>query len=216
MLLQRASHCFKALQAPVYRLSVRSLKTLSNNPHIYAIPESDSSGSHILTYLKTVPPTESLAIGTTTTLPPTPKSFTPNPKFLPILNSVLSENVFDDPDVQNQAHGFAASTSTQILSTQRRRGGKRNVNAAVGGWLHVSDNRKPPDWARIADPEDIFGSVMVDGTGQLVRDAGTWSESGTYRLVTNDGILGLSDFLRGKLVQRLEEEERKIKAESSQ
>jgi hypothetical protein len=189
MLLQRPFYCFGAsIHATASRGSFRTLKTLSKNPHIYAIPESENSGTHILTFLKTIPPTRDLSIGTTTALPPTPKSFTPNPKFLPILNSVLSQSVFDDPDVQNQAYGFAASTSSQILSTQRRKGGKRNVNAAVGGWLHVSDNRKPPDWARIADPEDIFGSVMVDGTGKLVRDAGTWSESGTYRIVTNDGM----------------------------
>lgn len=77
--------------------------------------------------------------------------------------------------------------------------------AGRGGWVHVSDNRKPPDFGRIADPEDIFGSVEVDGEGKFVEPAGNYQESGTYRLCTNDGILGLSDYLRERLVERLKE-----------
>ena len=34
---------------------------------------------------------------------------------------------------------------------------------------------------------------------------GNYQESGTYRAVTRDGVLGLSDFLRGKLVERLKQ-----------
>jgi len=72
----------------------------------------------------------------------------------------------------------------------------------------LSDNRAPPDYGRIAWPEDIFGSVEVDGRGEFVGE-GRWQESGTYRVVTRDGILGLSDFLRGKVVERLRVEEEK-------
>jgi hypothetical protein len=74
-----------------------------------------------------------------------------------------------------------------------------------GGWVHVSDLRRPPDFGRIADPEDIFGSVEVDSHGNFIGETGNYQESGTYRVVTREGILGLSDFLREKLVQRLEE-----------
>ena len=61
-----------------------------------------------------------------------------------------------------------------------------------GGWIHVSDLRAPPDYGRIAWPEDIFGSLEVDGTGQFVKgDDGThgnWQSSGTYRVITREGM----------------------------
>lgn len=74
--------------------------------------------------------------------------------------------------------------------------------------------RAPPDYGRIAWPEDIFGSLEVDGKGEFVAGAGgvkgNWQASGSYRVITREGILGLSDFLRGKLVERLKEEEKKV------
>lgn len=80
--------------------------------------------------------------------------------------------------------------------------------AGRGGWVHVSDARNPPDYGRIAWPEDIFGSVEVDGRGQFV---GNYQASGTYRVCTREGILGLSPYLREKVVERL----RKLEAEES-
>lgn len=74
----------------------------------------------------------------------------------------------------------------------------------------MSDSRAPPDYGRIAWPEDIFGSLEVDGQGNIVGENGNWQKSGSYRIITRDGILGLSDFLREKLVQRLREEESKL------
>jgi len=88
----------------------------------------------------------------------------------------------------------------------------------------VSDLRRPPEWGRIADPDDIFGSVEVDSQGQFVGENGGWQDSGTYRLVTRDGMsvlpsplrvgvrivltssrLGLSPFLMERLVAYLTE-----------
>lgn len=80
-----------------------------------------------------------------------------------------------------------------------------------GGWIHVSDNRHPPDFGRIAEPEDIFGSVEVDGNGAFTDGTGRYQESGTYRICTRDGVLGLPDFLRVKLVERLKLEEAAIR-----
>lgn len=77
--------------------------------------------------------------------------------------------------------------------------------AGVGGWIHVSDQRNPPDYGRIAWPEDIFGSVEVDGQGKFVGGDGNYQESGTYRVCTNEGVLGLSPYLREKLVEKLKE-----------
>lgn len=76
-----------------------------------------------------------------------------------------------------------------------------------GGWVHVSDNRHPPDFGRIAEPEDIFGSVEVDGQGKFVDGHGRYQVSGTYRLVTKEGVLMLPNYLMGKLRERLEVEE---------
>jgi hypothetical protein len=60
--------------------------------------------------------------------------------------------------------------------------------AGRGGWVHVSDARRPPEWGRIADPEDIFGTLEVDGRGAFVGGGGNYQESGTYRIVTRDGM----------------------------
>lgn len=72
-----------------------------------------------------------------------------------------------------------------------------------GGFVHVSDTRHPPDFGRIADPEDIFGTVEVDGEGNFTADGGNYQESGTYRIITREGILGLTPFLRERLVEKL-------------
>lgn len=77
-----------------------------------------------------------------------------------------------------------------------------------GGFVHISDTRHPPDFGRIADPEDIFGTVEVDGLGNFTADGGNYQESGTYRIITREGILGLTPFLRGRLVERLKELEK--------
>jgi hypothetical protein len=57
-----------------------------------------------------------------------------------------------------------------------------------GGWIHVSDTRNPPDWGRIAWPEDMFGSLEVDGEGRFVDATGNYQTSGTYRMVTREGM----------------------------
>ncbi|KAK4982856.1 hypothetical protein LTR66_002799 [Elasticomyces elasticus] len=83
--------------------------------------------------------------------------------------------------------------------------------AGRGGYIHVSDQRNPPDFGRVAWPEDIFGSLEVDGEGNFIDGDGRYQESGTYRVVTNDGILGLSPYLRDKLIERLKQMEREMK-----
>lgn len=59
-----------------------------------------------------------------------------------------------------------------------------------GGWIHLSDLRAPPDWGRIADTEDIFGSVEVEileGGGAKIRE-GSYQSCIGYRLVTRNGM----------------------------
>lgn len=57
--------------------------------------------------------------------------------------------------------------------------------AGVGGHVHLSDLRNPPDFGRIAFPEDILGSIEVDGHGNII---GEFEPSGTYRIITNEGM----------------------------
>ena len=49
--------------------------------------------------------------------------------------------------------------------------------------------------------------MEVDGNGKFVDGHGRYQPSGTYRIITRDGIFGLSPFLREKLVERLKVEE---------
>ncbi|KAI5860298.1 hypothetical protein GGS23DRAFT_244313 [Durotheca rogersii] len=214
--------------APTYGralLQRRGVSTLSTNPFIKVFPNAALDHGHLLTYLDTNPPIHRLAIGSTTTLPPTPRSFSENGEFLAILTDVLRHHAAEDPDLIAQARAFAGPGGATLGSggaffarQQRQRGTAAGLGgggasaqggaggAGIGGHIHLSDRRNPPDYGRIAWPEDILGSIEVDGSGAIV---GRFEPSGTYRILTNEGILGLSDFLRTKLVERLKEEERR-------
>ncbi|KAH8901020.1 hypothetical protein GQ53DRAFT_631011 [Thozetella sp. PMI_491] len=203
--------------------SARKIATLSSNPHIKVFPITSSPNTHLLSYLDTNPPDANVAIGSTTAVPPTPSSFQENPRFLAILNEVLAEHAKDDEGLQAQAKVFASpggsifsSGNTFVPRTGRRKESETGAGGAsaqggaggagIGGWVHLSDQRNPPDFGRIAWPEDILGSVEVDGHGKLLNN---FQPSGTYRIVTREGILGLSSFLRKKLIARLKHEETK-------
>ncbi|KAI9719101.1 MAG: hypothetical protein M1812_003731 [Candelaria pacifica] len=213
----------------------RGLSTLEGHPHIYVFPSHQlGSSSHILTLLPTSPPSPKLSIGTTTSIPPNPDSFTENHSFLAMLQSVLAEHAHEDPDVISQAQAMASTAGSGLGSggvffpQQKNRrakgygggggaGGDGAGGASAqggmggagrGGWVHVSDRRNPPDYGRIAWPEDIFGSIEVDGEGKFAGGKGGYQPSGTYRIVTREGMLGLSPYLREKVVERLHREER--------
>lgn len=76
----------------------------------------------------------------------------------------------------------------------------------------MSDQRNPPDFGRVAWPEDIFGSLEIDGNAKFVDGDGRYQRSGTYRVVTREGVLGLSSYLRGKVVEKLRELEGQMKS----
>ena len=114
----------------------------------------------MLSYLDTTPPNPSLAIGTTTVVPPTPNSFQSNPRFLSILNEVLAKHAADDPELKSQAQVFASPGGFNFIQARSGRsagtaaGGASAEGGAggagVGGWVHLSDARNPPDFGRIA------------------------------------------------------------------
>ncbi|KAK3989302.1 hypothetical protein QBC44DRAFT_88336 [Cladorrhinum sp. PSN332] len=207
----------QSLFRPLALSSRRYVSTLPSNPLIKIFPHLSSAGepTNLLTYLDSTPPNPSLAIGTTTTVPPTPQSFSSNPRFLSILNDVLGQNAAQDPELKSQAQAFASPGGFTFIGNPNSKSKKETSGASgeggaggagVGGWVHLSDSRNPPDFGRIAWPEDILGSVEVDGKGQII---GNYQPSGTYRIITNQGMLGLSPFLEKKLIARLREEENK-------
>jgi hypothetical protein len=195
-----------------------------------------TSKSYILSFLPTTPPTPSLAIGTSTSNPPTPESLKENPEFFKILHWVIKEHAAQDPEVKAAAAMYASQAGSALGSggmffpqqKQRKRrlsknqghggGGGAGGDGAggassqggmggggKGGYIHVSDQRNPPDFGRVAWPEDIFGSLEVDGEGNFTDGNGRYQEAGTYRACTNEGVLVLSPFLREKLVERLQQ-----------
>lgn len=111
-----------------------------------------------------------LAIGVSTKLPPTTDSLTDNPKFLGILQEVFSKHAHEDPDAQSQAQVMASTSGANLSSggvlLTGRRGRRRRAeegdsaggasgqggvgSAGRGGWIHISDSRRPPEYGRIA------------------------------------------------------------------
>jgi hypothetical protein len=123
-------------------------------------PNPQKPNSHLLSYLDTNPPNPSLAIGTTTAVPPTPNSFQGNPRFLSILNDVLAKHAANDPGLKSQASALASPGGFTFIQARNQRGTGTGAGGAsaeggaggagVGGWVHLSDSRNPPDFGRIA------------------------------------------------------------------
>ncbi|KAF1936869.1 hypothetical protein EJ02DRAFT_459170 [Clathrospora elynae] len=208
-----------ASRFPILRLrGARHASTLPENPHIYVHRHPLDPSKRLLSLLPTEPATLQLAIGTCNVLPPTPQNFETNPNFLPILSSVFATHATSDPYVQSQASVYASPGGMDLSGPDDGAGGANHQGGAGGaghgGWIHISDLRNPPDYGRIAWPEDILGSVEVDGNGRFAGGTGGWQDSGTYRVVTREGILGLTDYMRGKMVEKLQELERQIKQNS--
>jgi len=126
---------------------------------VFAHPENPKA--YLLSLLDTTPPSPSLAIGTTTSIPPTPNSFQQNRRFLSILNEVLAKHAAEDPDLKSQASALASPGGFNFIQSRNQRGSGTGGaggasaeggagGAGVGGWVHLSDQRNPPDFGRIA------------------------------------------------------------------
>jgi hypothetical protein len=84
--------------------------------------------------------------------------------------------------------------------------------AGHGGFIHIADTRNPPDYGRIAWPEDIIGSVEVNNDGGFTDGNGRWQDSGTYRIITREGMLGLTEFMRERVVGELRRIEKEMQS----
>ncbi|KAI5811744.1 hypothetical protein DFH27DRAFT_597451 [Peziza echinospora] len=196
----------------------RGLTTLPGHPHLYIHPHPTTPSTSLLTLLPTTPPTPPLSLGhfpTTPTTPlPTLQTFTPNPHFLPHLHTTLSIHSPSDPHTISLAQTFAATSSSSLLHPpqRHRRDGGLNRGPPPGGWIHISDLRNPPEWSRIPDPEDIFGSVEVSAQGEIRE--GSYQPCIGYRVWTRSGVMQLPPYLREKLVEHLLLEEERIRTEA--
>jgi hypothetical protein len=181
----------------------RRLCTAPLPPHVHAFPDPTNPSRHLLTLLPTQPPSPALALGTAPSLPPSPRAFAENPRFAPLLHAVLAAHAARDPDVVAAAAALAAgpygAVATAAAAATARRAAPRSPAGAGavgrGGWVHVGDARRPPEWGRTPDPEDIFGSVEVDAEGRV---GGVYQPSGTYRIVTMNGMLVDTVRLKGR------------------
>jgi hypothetical protein len=147
-----------------------SLSILTHLQKVF--PNATLDNRHVLTYLDTQPPSMDIAIGTSTENPPTPQSFSENHKFLTILYDVLAKHAAQDPQLQSQAQAFAGpggmtfgaggafpQQSSRRTSRSKHAAGTGGGGASaqggaggggVGGYVHLSDLRNPPDFGRIA------------------------------------------------------------------
>lgn len=149
-----------------HRESLRTpSSTLANTVSQYVFP---NNGTHILSLLPSEPPSPDLSIGITSKLPPTTDSFRENPRFLEILQEVLTKYGHEDPDAISQAQVMASTSGANIASggvlmpgsRPRKRRGDADMtsgasgqggagSAGRGGWIHLSDERRPPEYGRI-------------------------------------------------------------------
>lgn len=152
-----------------YVLGINANKSLDVSQYIFPMNSSANNGGrereHLLSLLPSEPPNQNLAIGIANKLPLSPDSFRENPTFLKILDQVLSQYAHEDPDSKSQAQVMVSTAGTNLMTggfvTNRRGGRKRDAStggasgqggaggAGQGGWIHVYDGRRPPEYGRI-------------------------------------------------------------------
>ncbi|KAI8802766.1 hypothetical protein BJ742DRAFT_777942 [Cladochytrium replicatum] len=110
-------------------------------------------------------------------LPPLlPLTFTEGPDFVELMHEVVGEHVTKD------------ETSISFAAFQKE------------GYMNVNDSRVGPVWGRVNDPEDILGNVLIR-EGKILP--GTYQKFPTHRLVSNNGLVQLTDYLHEALLERL-------------
>lgn len=156
-------------QSSYCKFGNRSVSHFSSSQSQYVFSNKPQGGSHTLSLLSSEPVNPKTAIGVTSKLPPSTDSFRENPNFLKILQEVISEYGHKDPDAISQAQVMVSTSGANISSggvlmtgqsSRRRRESKDSSGGASGqggvgsagrgGWIHLSDSRRPPEYGRIA------------------------------------------------------------------
>jgi len=138
---------------------------------------------------------------------------------------VLSIHAAEDPEMKSEAEAAYASSIGAGMVLRRNRGSRYgesgslgNAEEGVGGFIHVIDQRSKAEamylgGMRRPEPDDILGSLTVDGMGRILEGGFVGNEM--YRVVTGEGLITLTPFLEGKLVERLREEEEEIEGKGT-
>ena len=128
-----------------------------------------------------------------------------------MLDKILSQHAHKDPWVTSDALAFASSGGSSFRPPPP--GKKANYDGStgyqggaggggVGGYVHVYDQRAVPAYGRIPEPQDIFGSLLVDRQGKVVE--GSWERNAAYRVLTGmGGLTRLSPWLVEKVREEL-------------
>ncbi|KAI8903123.1 hypothetical protein EDD86DRAFT_175729, partial [Gorgonomyces haynaldii] len=66
------------------------------------------------------------------------------------------------------------------------------------GHLNINDQRMPPLWGRVNDPEDILGTSLIKD-GKLVPKS--FEPMPTHRILSTNGLFQLTPFLHEKLLK---------------
>ncbi|BEI91851.1 uncharacterized protein CcaverHIS019_0406710 [Cutaneotrichosporon cavernicola] len=149
------------------------------HPHLYYHPYAQRIA---LSFLPNPPPTKSsTVIGS---LPATPEAglsdFEENPAFRIVLHAAIKD-------------GLEKGADERIMYEAEMRPGD--------GYMTLTDERAVPPQGRIGETEDLIGSVFVKD-GKIV--ASTYEPFPSYRLVTSNGVLTLSDGLDKHVLAFLE------------
>ncbi|GAA6000502.1 hypothetical protein JCM5350_003676, partial [Sporobolomyces pararoseus] len=115
-----------------------------------------------------------------------PRYFKENPLFLDLVHEVLKEEI---------AKGdlWVESLAKSVVNS--------SLEGNVDTYIHLADQRNPPEAQRTPQPQDIIASILVRGkTGELVVESYERNKV-AYRLVSELGLMKLPQSLMDKLVE---------------
>ncbi|KAJ6257302.1 hypothetical protein Dda_8191 [Drechslerella dactyloides] len=196
----------------------RNVQTLAQNKSIYVHPLSTAGKTtYALSYLPSAPSDSPPAaiLGHTTAIPPTGDTFTENPPFRTLLLSILRDYAAHDPNIRAEAYASWSASMRRGISGGSPSASERHVRGGggtgVGGFHNIVDGRVAGNVGMrgVPEPQDVLGSVGVDGNGEVVGGPGGFVECESWRVVTGDGVGVLTEYLEGKLVERLKEQGKK-------
>ncbi|KAH9077617.1 hypothetical protein EDB83DRAFT_2344878 [Lactarius deliciosus] len=144
---------------------------LSDTRPVFALsflanPPPSSESSTVLGWLPAETPGDDREAGL--------NDFVQNRRFLPLLHEAIASGLAEAVD------DIQASGALQLGE----------------GWMHIHDDRNLPPLNRIGDPDDIIGSVQVEG-GKILAE--TYQAMPSYRVCTADGVIQLTEGLTSKL-----------------